>query len=655
MCGIAGWLSWNEPVRTECLEAMTREISHRGPDAHGIQVIGPAGLGHRRLSIIDTSTVNNQPLCDTAGKFWIAFNGEIYNFQEIRSKLESEGVHFQTKGDTEVVLEAYKAYGVECVHLFTGMFAFAIWDTVREILFMARDRAGEKPLFYYTFADGSMIWASEPNALLKHPEVGARVNPAALAQFLSLNYTVGDDYLVQGVKRLRPGCYLVAERGKQPVTRSYWDFAASFKNKREGITENEAGEELNALLSKAVSGCMISDVPLGAFLSGGIDSSCIVSNMTLNAPPQTVKTFCIGFRENSFDESAQAKFVANHFGADHRERFLSESVDTVMRALLWASREPLADSSFLPTFSLAEFTREHVTVALSGDGGDECFSGYVTYSADKMHNMFSGIPSPLVRALYAVVDNTLPVSMKKVSFDYKLRHFLKGLAHPLDMAHNMWRGIFSEEERLALLRPEFHSYAKDEVVFGDMLELWHELDGCHFLDQAMYVDIKTWLPDNILVKVDRATMAHSLESRAPFLDHKLMEFAASLPVDLRMKGFNKKYLLKKAQSNRVPQQVMQGKKQGFSSPVSLWLSGPLRQFRNDLLMDPFVREWFNRSAIEAILRDHDAGRRDNGLKIFGLVCLVLWLRSLHGLPAVQYANAAGSSRSLLSAGSGATK
>lgn len=635
MCGIAGWLSWNESPRVDYLESMTREIAHRGPDAHGVQVIGPVGLGHRRLSIIDTSTINNQPLCDTSGKFWIAFNGEIYNFQEIRTGLEKRGVNFQTKGDTEVILEAYKAYGVDCVKQLNGMFAFAIWDSVQERLFIARDRAGEKPLFYYTFPDGSLLWSSEPNSLLKHPSVGTKLNSAALAQFLAINYTVGEDYLVAGVKRLLPGTWLLAERGKQPVIKPFWNYAESFKNKRTGITEKQAAEELNALLAEAVSMRMISDVPLGAFLSGGIDSSCVVSNMTLNAPPNTVKTFCIGFKESSFDESAQARFVASHFGADHRERFLSESIDTIMKALLWAAREPLADSSFLPTYSLAQFTREHVTVALSGDGGDECFSGYVTYSADKLHQSLGGIPSPLVRALYSVVDKTLPVSMNKVSFDYKLRHFLKGLSKPLSLAHNMWRGIFSEEERLSLLNAEHSDAAADSVVFSDMLRLWQELDGCHFLDQAMYVDIKTWLPDDILVKVDRATMAHSLESRAPFLDHRLLEFAASLPVEMRMKGFNKKYLLKKAQTIRVPEQVMNQKKQGFSSPVSMWLSGPLRQFRNDLLTDAFVGEWFNPRAVETLMQDHDAGRRDNGLKLFGLVCLVLWLRSLHGLPPIK--------------------
>ena len=287
MCGIAGWLSWNEPVRVEYLEAMTREIAHRGPDAHGVEVIGPAGLGHRRLSIIDTSTINNQPLCDTTGKFWIAFNGEIYNFQEIRSSLERNGVQFQTKGDTEVILEAYKAYGVDCLAQFNGMFAFAIWDTVRELLFIARDRAGEKPLFYYTFPDGSMLWASEPNALLKHPEVGTGLNPAALAQYLSLTYTVGEDYLVRGLKRLAPGSYLVAQRGRQPETRSYWNFASAFQNKRTGITEKDAAEELNSLLSEAVSMRMISDVPLGAFLRVVNDTSCYDLDMTLYAPRQS--------------------------------------------------------------------------------------------------------------------------------------------------------------------------------------------------------------------------------------------------------------------------------------------------------------------------------------------------------------------------------
>jgi asparagine synthase (glutamine-hydrolysing) len=626
MCGIAGWLSWDEPVDPNVVERITNALAHRGPDASGVKNLGPVVLGHRRLSIIDCAPTNDQPLSDVSGKFWLAFNGEIYNYLEIKRDLQSLGAVFKTQGDTEVVLEAYKQWGVDCLQRLTGMFSLALWDADKERLFLARDRMGEKPLFYCTPSAGSFVFASEPQALRKHLPMCREVDATALAQYLSLNYTVGDRTLIKGVSRLAPAHFILIEKNKQPRIECYWDLSQHFKNKKTYQSEEQACDQLQSLITEAVRGTLVSDVPLGAFLSGGVDSSTIVAAMARLGNPSQVKTFSIGFKEETFDEVKEARAAAHHLGVDHYDRLLSPDPELLLRSLIRAADEPVADTSFLPTYCLAQFAREKVTVALSGDGGDECFAGYETYAADLYHQHLSKLPSWFWRSIERVAANALPVSFSKVSFDYKAKQFLAGLQLDASRAHCSWRSIFSDEERGRLMRADWQEMARNHDPFSEFERHFEAVKDCHLIDQAMYVDIKTWLPDDILVKVDRATMAHALESRAPFLNHHLVEFAASLPIELKMKGLRKKHILKQSQRRILPQWLLDRRKKGFSAPVSHWFAGPLKQLAREALNEPALKDWFNAAEVDRLWQEHERKERDNGYRLFGLTCLAMWLK-----------------------------
>lgn len=606
---------------------MISRLTHRGPDAAGLESIGPVVLGHRRLSVIDVSEQNNQPLYDQRGTLLIAYNGELYNFRELRRELEQDGAQFRTQGDTEVVLESYKRWGESCLERFNGMFAFALWDAPRRRLFLARDRLGEKPLFYSTLPEHGLIFASEPEALRAHPECSKEIDPIGVAQYLSLNYTLGEHFLLKGVRRLPPGHFLSCEQGRPVAPRCYWDLARIYREKRPFHSEAAAAEELRALIDDAVRLRLVSDVPLGAFLSGGVDSSTVAAAMAQALPKSQVHTFSMGFGIASYDEVDQARSLANWLGLDHKDQRVQPNADEAIAAIRWAAREPLADTSAIPTFRLAAFARQHVTVALSGDGADECFAGYETYAADRMHRALAWIPKGLARAGYRIGDALLPVSFSKVSLDYKLRHFLANL--PLDgaRAHASWRNIWLPEDKARLIQPGWFEeldpgMADPFAAFAPHLEAVRE---CHPVDQAGYVDIKTWLADDILVKVDRSTMAHSLESRAPLLDHRLVEMAAALPPEWKLKGLKKKYLLRQSQRGRLPDRVLDGTKRGFNAPVSHWLSGPLQRFGRDTLNSARLHEWVRPAAIDELWGEHLARRRDHGLKLFGLICFGLWL------------------------------
>jgi asparagine synthase (glutamine-hydrolysing) len=630
MCGIAGLLSWGAPPDAGAVAAMIERLAHRGPDAKGVVTLGPLVLGHRRLSVIDTAESNNQPLFDQSGELVIAFNGEIYNYRELRRHLEGAGAVFRTQGDTEVVLEAYRHWGLDCLARFNGMFAFALWDRPRRRLLLVRDRVGEKPLFFARQPDGGLAFASEPRALRTCPGVGSEVDPIGLAHYLTLNYTLGEHTLIQGMRRLSPGHYLVVEQGQAQREESYWNLAGYFLDKRHFASEQAAADELRALVDDAVRLRLVADVPLGAFLSGGVDSSAVAASMARALPPGQVRTFSLGFGVPTFDEIDAARAVAAHLGLDHKDRIVAADAEHTWSALIAAADEPLADTSAIPTYRLAAFARQFVTVVLSGDGADECFAGYETYAADRLHRALSWIPTPLARGLYAAADRLLPVSFSKVSLDYKLRHFLSELDMSFPRAHASWRNIFSAAERREIMQPEWREMLEspESDPFRQFEPHYAAVADCHDLDQATYVDIKTWLADDILVKVDRATMAHSLEARAPLLDHRLVEFAAALPPRWKLKGMRKKHLFKQSQRGRLPDRVLNGKKQGFNAPISQWLSGPLRGLAHDALACERLRDYVRPENVDRLWREQDAGQRDNGLKLFGLVCLSLWLNQL---------------------------
>lgn len=630
MCGLAGLISWDPPPDAAVVKLMTDRLAHRGPDASGVEDLGPVVLGHRRLSVIDVSETNNQPLFDVDHTVAIAFNGEIYNFREIRAELERAGASFRTQGDTEVVIEAYKRWGEDCLQRFNGMFAFALWDIPRQRLLLARDRAGEKPLFFAEVPGGGLAFASEPRALRAHPQVGREVDPIGLAHYLTLNYTLGRHTLLKGVRRLPPGHWISLEAGRPPVLRRYWDLAAVFRDKPRFFSEADAAEQLLSLMDDAVRMRLVSDVPLGAFLSGGVDSSAIAAAMARELPASQVHTFSMGFGEPSFDEVDSARAVAAHLGLDHKDKIIGSNVEKILQALVAAADEPLADTSVIPTYLLAEFSRQYVTVVLSGDGGDECFAGYETNVADRLHHALRWMPGGLARGLSRVADGLLPVTFSKVSLDYKIRHFLKALHLEFPRAHASWRNIFSPGEREEVMQGWWGDVAGDVAAdcFAEFEPHYAEVASCHFVDQASYVDIKTWLADDILVKVDRATMAHSLEARAPLLDHRLIEFAASLPPEWKLRGLRKKYLFKESLRGRLPGWVLDRKKEGFNSPMTKWLAGPLRPLAQDALHSATLHEWVRPDAIERLWREQDARIRDNSLKLFGLICLSLWLNQL---------------------------
>lgn len=606
---------------------MADRLYHRGPDASGVEACGPVALGHKRLSIIDVAERSNQPLTDHTGACTVVFNGEIYNYKALRADLKAAGAVFQTAGDTEVILEAYKAWGLDCLERLDGMFAFALWDRTERHLFMARDRMGEKPLFYAQPRPGELLFASEPGALALDQRIGRSIDPIALGHFLALNYTLGERSLFEGVLRLAPAHALVAKQGRAPQIWRYWDLAQHFKNKRTGLTPAQAAEELLAAIDRAVETRMVSDVPLGAFLSGGVDSATVIASMAQLRQPPTVSTFSVGFEDDSFSELDQASASARALGVTHRDEVVMPDRDEIMLALRRAAEEPLADTSVLPTFYLSKFARRNVKVVLSGDGGDECFGGYETYSADQLHHALRWLPGACSKWLHSMVDRYWPVSFNRVSFDYKLRQFLAGLSLPSDRAHYFWREIQSIDERCRLVKADLSQTIRSGAAdaFSQFANHFVEVRNCHYLDQSMYIDMKTWLPDAILVKVDRASMASSLEARAPFLDHRLVELAASLPVDMKVRGRTKKYLLKKSQEHRLPASVLRRRKQGFSAPVTHWLNGPLHEMARDTLSSEAIGHLFEKDAIDRLWQEQMQGIRDNGMKLLGLVCLGIWL------------------------------
>ena len=627
MCGIAGVLDWQRPVEVELVRRMTARMRHRGPDHGAVSALGPLVLGHRRLAIIDLRPDGNQPMADRSGRYWIAFNGEIYNYRALAREFTDLGIVLGTRTDTEVILEAYKRWGVDCLAHLNGMFAFALWDTLERRLFLARDRLGEKPLFYSALPGGGIAFASELKALRCHPLIGTALNPRALSQYLSLNYVLTNECMLAGVAKLPPAHYLVVEAGRVGHPRCYWQVAEHFQRKQRFRDEHEAGEALTALLEDAVRLRLGADVPLGAFLSGGLDSGAIVAAMNRVREDDAVRTFTIGFGDASYDEVDAARVTAGHLHTRHHDRIIDVDMAMALPEVARAHDEPFADSSMLPTYFLTKFARQDLTVCLSGDGGDELFAGYPTYVADRLRHLTGWLPSPLIAGLRLLAEHAVPVSFAKVSFDYKLRQFLRGHALDAQRAHYFWRVIQSDRQKAALLRPEQRAAVMACDPYASFQPHFAAVADCHYLDQGMYVDLKTWLVDDILVKVDQCSMAHSLEVRTPFLDHRLVEFAAALPIDLKLRRFRQKYLLRASQRRFLPPSVAAGGKRGFNAPVSEWINGRLGAIVQAAVTSAPMREWFDRASIDRLLAEHAARKHDHGLPLFGLTCLGLWMEA----------------------------
>jgi asparagine synthase (glutamine-hydrolysing) len=622
VCGIVGIVRNDDrPVDESLLSRMCEAIRHRGPDDDGFYRNGSVGLGMRRLSIIDLAG-GKQPIHNQGRTAWIVFNGEIYNYQELRADLEKRGDRFYTNSDTEVIIHLYDRYGDECPKYLRGMFAFAIWDETKQSLLLARDRVGKKPLLYAE-PNGQLIFGSEFSALLLHPDVGREIEPAAIHQYLSFLCVPAPLTAYRSIKKLEPGHTLTWHQGQSEIKR-YWQPDFSHKLK---ISEAEAGERALEMLRESVRLRLISEVPLGAFLSGGIDSSAVVALMAEQSSAP-IKTFSIGFDEQDFSELGHARRVAEHLGADHHEFIVRPDALEVLPTLVEHYGEPYADSSAIPTYYVAKETRQYVTVALNGDGGDECFAGYERYAAMQMAEKYHRLPRALRESVIERAINLLPASELKRSRSRDLKRFLQAASLPRVERYLRWVSVMDTAAKDALYTKEFrHRIAGQNPA--DVLAPWFaQANGLGILDAVLLTDTMTYLPNDLLPKVDIATMAVSLEARSPFLDHHVIEFAASLPENLKLRGLTTKYLLKKILGKLLPQENLTRRKMGFGVPLAHWFRGSLKQFVREVLLTERAskRGIFEPAAVARMVEEHTTGQRDHAHPLWTLLMLELWFQ-----------------------------
>jgi asparagine synthase (glutamine-hydrolysing) len=631
MCGIAGILDLRgRRAERSILERICARLVHRGPDEEGYHADGPAALGQRRLSIIDLSG-GRQPMANEDGSVWVTFNGEIYNFRELRPELERLGHRFTTWSDTEVILHAYEEYGEACVLRLRGMFAFGLWDGNRRRLFLARDRVGKKPLFYAE-AGGQFVFASELQALLQHPEVSRDLDLAAIDEYLTYGYIPAPRTAFRGVFKLPPAHALtlrLAEDGAGVNGRTlerYWSL--EYQPKLD-LDEGEAAEALLEVLTEAVRLRMIADVPLGALLSGGVDSGVVVALMS-RLSPRPVKTFSVGFDDKDYDELPHARLVAQRYGTDHHEMVVRPDALEAIPTLVRHYGEPYADSSAIPSYFVAQLTRQHVTVALNGDGGDESFAGYERYRALGLAERYHKIPLALRRGVLEPLAALVPDSLPRKSRMGRGKRFLQAASQPATQRYLRWVTFFTPAQKRELYTPEFRSGLGGYEGKAWLLDEFEALRqaGLHGLDAVLALDVRSYLPYDLLVKMDIAAMAHSLEARSPFLDHKVMEFCARLPDRFKIRGSMQKYLLKKVAKGLLPGAILSRRKMGFGVPVGRWMRGELRPLLEGVLLSPDVarRGLFRPDAVRDLVRAHVAGAKDNTFRLWALFWLELWLR-----------------------------
>jgi len=574
---------------------MTNAIVHRGPDEEGFWDTDGVYFGYRRLSVIDISS-GSQPMTGESGSV-IVFNGEIYNYLELKKELEAKGALFKTNSDTEVLLAAYEHWGEDCLEHLIGMFAFAIWDPRRRKLFLARDRVGKKPLYYFQ-DKGFFAFASELKALLALPEVKQKltIDAHAVSDFLSLGYILTPKSIFKNISKLPAAHSAWLDPADMRLDiREYWDIKPAYTAEREPY-DNRARQTFTDLFHEAVKVRLHADVPLGAFLSGGIDSAAVVAAMA-SASSTPVHAFCIGFKEESYDESEYAKLVAEQLKIDLAVHEQPPLPKAGLASLVWQTDEPFADTSIMPTYLLNKKARENVTVALSGDGGDELLAGYPTYRADALHKYFMKIPGGLRALAGGLAQSFLRPSYKKVSWDYKIRHFLKSRNLSPERAHYWWRVIFSEEEKRQIMSEDLLAECRDYDPFDNFEQRFREVAKADFLSQTLYVDMKTWLQDDILVKADRMSMASSLEVRSPFLDHRLLEFCARLDGPAKIKASRQKVILKDAMKGTLPSRILSRTKRGFNAPTRHFGAENLAQasahralFKTGFALDPKLED-----------------------------------------------------------------
>jgi asparagine synthase (glutamine-hydrolysing) len=634
MCGIAGAVSAaTQPIDPEVVRRMCEAIRHRGPDDEGYYFSGVSetgfesqfhgaasvGLGMRRLAIIDLNT-GHQPIHNEDQSVWVVLNGEIYNYRELRKELEARGHRFSTESDTEVIVHAYEEYGTDVPKRLRGMFAFALWDARRQRLLLARDRVGKKPLLYSINA-GRLAFASEFQALLAHPDVGREVNPEAIADYLSFLCVPAPQTAFRAIQKLEPAHTLVWQNGEVKIER-YWSL--DFKSKIE-ISEVEAGERVIELLREAVGVRLMSDVPLGAFLSGGVDSSAVVALMS-ELSPTRVKTFSIGFDEKDFSEIHHARRVAEAFDTEHHEFVVRPQAIEVLPTLVRHYGEPYADSSAIPTYYLAKMTRQHVTVALNGDGGDEAFAGYERYAAMRLANGYQRLPRFIRKQVVERALGAIPVAGASRSRVARARRFASVMNRPAGERYLRWTSAFNDELKLELCTRDF--LARTSAALRHVAPWFAGNGEIDIVDRALAADTFNYLPNDLLVKVDIASMAASLEARSPFLDHHVLEFAASLPASLKLRRLTTKALLKRALRNLVPAENLTRAKMGFGVPIGHWFRNALKGYLTDTILSERARRrgYFNAAVIQHLVNEHTSGKRDYAHQLWTLLMLELWHR-----------------------------
>jgi asparagine synthase (glutamine-hydrolysing) len=646
MCGICGEIDFrNKNVRVDSVRKMCDVLAHRGPDDEGMVFIRgdklfepkrpvdnlinekgfEVGLGHRRLSIIDLSIAAHQPMCNEDGKIWIVFNGEIYNFQTIREQLEKKGHFFKSKSDTEVILHAYEEWGAECVNRFRGMFAFAIWDSKLQRLFMARDRLGKKPLVYCN-RNGWFAFASEIKALLQIPGVEKKVNRNAIHHYLTYQYVPSPDTIFEGIKKLRPAHYLLYDRDGNLRIERYWRLCFDSSH-HTAFDMQELSGRIQKELEESVKLRLISDVPLGAFLSGGVDSSLIVGIMArLSRKP--VKTFSVGFEEKEFDELIYAGLVSKYFGTEHHEFTVKPNAVEILPKLVWHYNEPFADSSAIPTYYVSKVTKDFVKVVLTGDAGDENFAGYRRYLFSQWVAIFTRLPQKLRKNLMPPLLRALSSFHVQEARLNRLADFIDMLTAEQEKNYLEQIRVFNAKEKEDIYTREFREDLNDTDPINFLLDKFKEIETKDFLDKLLYLDINTYLPEDLLVKMDIATMANSLEARAPFLDHQFMEFVGGIPSQLKLRRMNTKFILKVAFKDMLPETIFKRRKMGFAVPVSRWFRHELKDYVYDILLDPRTlnRGYFRREGVQRLLNDHIALRYDHSAKIWALLFLEMWFR-----------------------------
>ena len=618
MCGICGILNFDksEHVDGRVLRDMADSIAHRGPDDHGYYTSSNLGLGFRRLSIIDLES-GHQPLSNEDGTIWIVFNGEIYNYRELRQDLVRKGHRFKTHSDTEVIVHLYEEYGRECVDFLRGMFAFAIWNDKKKTLYCARDRFGIKP-FFYLLKNRKFVFASEIKGVLKSGASEEELDLRSLDCYLTYKYIGSDRTIYKDVRKLKPAHWMEVRSGSsglEVIERKYWNIRHAPDFTRD---ENDWAEELRHELSEAVRLRLVSDVPLGAFLSGGVDSSIVVALMSQYSE-SPVKTFSIGFKEKEYNELPYARDVAKLYETDHHEKIIEPDSVDLLPNLLSSYDEPFADSSAIATYYVSKFAREHVTVVLSGDGGDELFAGYNNYPRLTKLNRYNVIPHRLGHPLWAAINRLVPNGVRGNRLTYYLSKSRDDVA--------AYFALWSLPERRRLYKPDMWKQISDNFAEKYKIDLLSADASNDYLFKIQALDMKTFLVDDILTKVDRASMTNSLEVRVPLLDHKVAELSFRMPSCLKLRGAQRKYILKRATADILPDSVISHKKQGFTVPLNMWFKDSLRDYVNDRLnsRNNALATYINLDYVNSTIGSHNRGLRDMNEKIWSLIVLDAWL------------------------------